>query len=111
MKTKRSAILKILFLEDDPILAEIIIEYFTSKSYLTDHAYDLKTAEEFIDKNTYDLFLLDVNIPDGNGFEFLKNLREFKNTTPAIFITALNDIKDMKQGFKSGCDDYIKKTF
>lgn len=102
--------MKILFLEDDPIIAEIVNEYLESK-YTVDYAYDLANATSFIAQNSYDLFLFDVNIPDGNGFEFLKELRSEGNTTPTIFITALKDVKDMKIGFKSGCDDYIKKPF
>ena len=103
--------MKILFLEDDPIISDIIIEYFEQKKYLTHHTYDISNALDLIEKNTYDLYLLDVNVSDGNGFEFLESLRNSGNKTPAIFITALSDIKDMKKGFKSGCDDYIKKPF
>ena len=55
--------------------------------------------------------LLDVNVPAGNGFEFLGKLRELGNTTPAIFITSLDDPEDMQTGFDKGCDDYIKKPF
>ena len=102
--------MKILFLEDDPIIAEIVKEYLESK-YLVDYAFDINEAIDFIDENSYDLFLFDVNVPDGNGFDFLKDLRDNGNTTPSIFITALKDVKDMKIGFDSGCDDYIKKPF
>ena len=103
--------MKILFLEDDPIIADIVQEYLQSQKYITDYAFDLQEAEQFIESNRYDLFLFDVNIPDGNGFEFLKEIRNSGDNTPTIFITALNNVKDMKFGFDSGCDDYIKKPF
>ena len=102
--------MKILFLEDDPIIAEIVNEYLES-NYEVNYAFNINEAINFIDQNTYDLFLFDVNVPDGNGFEFLKDLRNSGNTTPTIFITALKDMQDMKLGFNSGCDDYIKKPF
>jgi len=103
--------LNILFLEDDPILTDIIIEFLQSKNYDVDHAYDLDEAKEFIDNNLYDILLFDVNLPDGNGFNFLMEIRQLQINTPAIFITALNSVNDMKKAFKSGCDDYIKKPF
>lgn len=103
--------MKILFLEDDPIIADIVNEYLEDKNYKVDYAFDIDEAQNFIEQNTYDLFLFDVNVPSGNGFSLLQDLRDNKINTPAIFITALNNIKDMKTGFKSGCDDYIKKPF
>lgn len=59
----------------------------------------------------FDLFLLDVNVPLFNGFELLKNLRDSGDKTPAIFLTALNDIASLSKGFDVGADDYIKKPF
>lgn len=55
--------------------------------------------------------LLDVNVPELNGFEFLKSFRETGDKTPAIFITSLHTSKDLNEGFEAGCDDYIKKPF
>ena len=62
-------------------------------------------------ENQYDLFLLDVNVPSPNGFELLKSSRERGDETPAIYITSLNSTQDLEKGFKSGCDDYIRKPF
>jgi DNA-binding response OmpR family regulator len=103
--------MKILFLEDDPIIADIVLEHLKEKAYDVDYAFDIDEAISLLDHHKYDLFLLDVNVPDGNAFEFLEDIRQSGNTTPAIFITALNTIQDMKSGFQSGCDDYIKKPF
>jgi DNA-binding response OmpR family regulator len=55
--------------------------------------------------------LLDVNLPDGDGFSFLKELRGYHDKTPAIFITSASGAKDVKRGFEIGCDDYLKKPF
>ena len=59
----------------------------------------------------FDLYLFDVNVPFINGFELLQSLRENKDITPAIFITALVDIDNLTKGFKVGADDYIRKPF
>jgi len=103
--------MKILLLEDDMILSEIIEEYLVTLGYKVFPAYTGSEAEDLAYSSTFDLMLLDVNVPMGNGFEFLGKLREVGNTTPAIFITSLDDSDDMQIGFEKGCDDYIKKPF
>ncbi len=103
--------LKILLLEDDSILSEILEEFLLSLGYQVSLALNGKVAEELAYSEKFDLFILDVNVPYVNGFEFLKSLRELKNETPAIFITSLSDPEDMKEGFAVGADDYIKKPF
>ena len=59
----------------------------------------------------FDLWILDVKIPLGDGFSLLKELRKSGKQTPAIFMTSLNTTNDLKEGFDAGCDDYIKKPF
>ena len=54
---------------------------------------------------------LDVNVPSKNGFEVLKEIRKENNNTPAIFITSLNSMDSLEQGYSSGCDDYLRKPF
>ena len=103
--------MKILFLEDDPIIKDIVVEFLEDQNYEVNYAFSIVEAIRFLDDNKYDLFIFDVNVPDGDGFSFLNTLRDNGNTTPAIFITARNQIDDMKLGFSSGCDDYIKKPF
>jgi len=55
--------------------------------------------------------LLDIKVPYQNGFDFLKEVRDEKNSTPAIFITSLNSVDDVTKGFDIGCEDYIRKPF
>jgi DNA-binding response OmpR family regulator len=55
--------------------------------------------------------LLDIKVPYQNGFDLLKELRDKKNNTPAIFITSLHSVEDVTRGFDAGCDDYIRKPF
>ena len=102
---------KILLLEDDINLSETIEEFLIEEGFSVESVYDGQSAEDAIYENTYDLFLLDVNVPSPNGFELLKSSREQGKTTPAIFITSLNSTDDLSKGFESGCDDYIRKPF
>jgi DNA-binding response OmpR family regulator len=102
---------KILLLEDDITLNETVTEYLEEQGYAID---SVENGEEAIDKiyeNNYDLLLLDVKVPHINGFDLLKEVRKNNNTTPAIFITSLDSIDDLSEGYESGCDDYIRKPF
>ncbi len=103
--------MNILLLEDDLILNEIITEYLESKDYNVTSTYDGEDALLNLFSNIYDLLLLDVNVPNINGFEILQRLKQEGITTPSIFITSLNQIDDLKKGFEIGCNDYIKKPF
>ncbi|WP_331775528.1 response regulator transcription factor [Sulfurospirillum sp. 1612] len=103
--------MKLLLLEDDDILNEVIYAFLTSKGYDVVVAYDGEEAQELLYKELFDLLLLDVNVPSVNGFDLLRDLRDHQILTPVIFITSLNDTQDLKEGFDSGCDDYIKKPF
>ena len=103
--------MKILLLEDDIILNELVEEFLQSIGHQVICEYDGLEALSTIDDDTFDLFLLDVGIPNLSGFELLEELRERKNLTPTIFLTSLSDIKSLEKAFSLGCDDYIKKPF
>ncbi len=103
--------MKILLLEDDLILNEIIEEHLISQQHNVITTFTGNEAQDLLYSQTFDLLLLDVNVPDINGFELLSDLRAQNIKTPAIFITSLNMADDMQKGFDSGCDDYIKKPF
>ncbi len=102
---------KILLLEDDPTLNETVVEYFEDLGYLIDGIEDGLDALDKIYENSYDILLLDVKVPQMSGFDLLKELRNRDIATPAIFITSLNSIDDLSEGYESGCDDYIRKPF
>lgn len=103
--------MKILLLEDDVILQEIIEEYLIEKGYRVESFFDGEKALDAIGHGSYDLLLLDVNVPNIDGFEILAYLRDIGNTTPTIYITSLAGIEDLKKGFALGADDYLKKPF
>ena len=103
--------MKILLLEDDVILQEIIEEFLIENKYEVESYFDGEKALDAIGAHRYDMLLLDVNVPNIDGFEILSYLREIGNTTPAIYITSLSGINDLKKGFDLGADDYLKKPF
>lgn len=102
---------KLLLLEDDLTLSETVLDYFEEEGFDVTTVYDGDEAQEVMYEEKFDLFLLDVNVPFLNGFELLKAVRKEGNTTPAIFITSLNSMSSLEEGFESGCDDYIRKPF
>lgn len=103
--------MKILLLEDDTLLHEIIEEFLDSLGYEVVSLYDGQEALETIYENSFDLLILDVNVPSLSGFDLLKSLKENCIDIPSIFITSLHTAQDMENGFKAGADDYIKKPF
>ncbi|AJC85643.1 response regulator transcription factor [Campylobacter sp. RM16704] len=102
---------KILLLEDDLSLNEIISDTLKDEGFKVSCVYDAQEALEKAYEENFDLWIFDVKVPKGNGFEVLKELRESSKNTPAIFLTSLSMLDNVKEGFLVGCDDYIKKPF
>ena len=103
--------MKILLLEDDTLLNEIIEEFLEELGHNVISTFDGQEALETIYEHNFDLLLLDVNVPSLNGFDLLKSLKNNSINTASIYITSLHTPNDMKKGFDSGADDYIKKPF
>ena len=102
---------KIFLLEDDITLNETISEYLSENDYEVVSMFGGYEAYTHLYENSYDLILLDVNVPSLNGFELLKNLRNHNILVPAIFLTSLNSMDDFEKGYESGCDDFLRKPF
>lgn len=97
-------------MEDDEILNAGLCYNIQKKEMLPVSAYSIKDAKEKLKKETFDLILLDVNLPDGNGFDFAKDAMP-KYNTPFIFLTAHNLEEEIIKGLQLGADDYIVKPF
>ena len=102
---------KILLLEDDLNLSDTVCDYLEEKGFEVICVYDGEEALSSIYENSFDLLLLDVNVPIKNGFQVLKEIRKDGNDTPAIYITSLNSMDSLEQGYLNGCDDYVRKPF
>ena len=103
--------MKILLLEDDAVLAESLKEYLEIEGYHVDAVGRGEEVFEHTFDVEYDLYILDINVPDINGLEVLKALKEADDSTPAIYISAMTDIEHITQGFAMGAVDYMKKPF
>jgi DNA-binding response OmpR family regulator len=104
-------IIKILLAEDDPNLGFVIKDNLTEKGYLVTHVINGLDAERIIFKEKFDMYLLDVMMPKKDGFTLAQEIREKKDNTPIIFLTAKEMQDDKLKGFASGGDDYITKPF
>lgn len=102
---------RILLLEDDVALQEIIAECLEEEGYAVVCVSDGVEATNLAYEEKFDILLLDVMVTGQNGFESLRAIRKSGKETPAIFITALNSLESLEVGFKSGCDDYLRKPF
>ncbi|WP_300368974.1 response regulator transcription factor [Hydrogenimonas sp.] len=101
---------KLLLLEDDRLFGETLVDFLEGEGYDVIHFLSAKPAIEAVyEDDEFDLYLLDVNVPELNGFDLLKQLRESGDRTPAIYITSARDKEALARGFHSGADDYMKK--
>lgn len=102
---------KILIIEDDQRLAENLVKGLSEKDFDTEVAYDGQIGLRFALSGKFDLILLDVNLPQMNGYEVCAKIREKDRQTPIIMLTALGETDDKIVGFEKGADDYIVKPF
>ena len=101
---------KILYVEDDLSLIDGLQYTLEASGYMVDNAKTVKEALALFRKNTYDLLLLDVTLPDGTGFDVCKAVRN-SSTVPIIFLTASDQEISIVRGLDMGADDYITKPF
>jgi len=93
--------MKTLLLEDDSILSDILTHHLKECGFEVVHVRDGDSALDEAYENKFDLMILDINVPKKSGFEVVKTLREYNNTTPTIIVTAYHDTTHMKNGFES----------
>lgn len=103
--------MKILLVEDDMMLNEMISEYLTSTGHVIISAKNGLESLEILESQKFDLLILDISLPDIDGFTILEKMHEQKRMVPTIYISALIDIEDISRAFDLGCFDYLKKPF
>lgn len=103
--------MKILIVEDEPSLRELVQRSLEKERYVTETASDYKTALQKIEVYDYDCVLLDIMLPDGNGLKILERLKELHKRENVIIISAKDSLKDKVLGLELGADDYLPKPF
>lgn len=102
---------KILLVEDDESLIDGLIYSLEKNGFTVDTAQTAAKAYTALQSNPYDLLLLDITLPDGNGFDLCRRVRERGDQVPIIFLTALDEEVNVIRGLDNGGDDYITKPF
>jgi two-component system OmpR family response regulator len=111
MVDKEAPLAKILVLDDESVLREMLCDTLHIANYEVVEAADANQALTILRQTTVDLIISDVNMPGMDGYEFLAHLRATGDQTPAIILTARRERTDVTKGLKLGADDYVTKPF
>ncbi len=103
--------MKILVVEDEKDLNRVITKHLKKNNYSVDSCFDGEEALDYISYGEYDLIITDIMMPKIDGYGLIKQLRNDKNSTPVIMLTAKDGLDDKILGLDSGADDYIVKPF
>lgn len=103
--------MKILVVEDESTLNKNISEALSAENFLVESAFDGYLAERFLKKDDFDCVVMDINLPQKNGYDLCREFREFNTHTPVLMLTAFDELDDKIKGFDSGADDYLTKPF
>lgn len=103
--------MRILLVEDDRMIAEAVSNGLKTACYAVDWVNNGNTAEQALNNQQYDLVLLDLGLPGQDGLQVLHHLRQKKNNTPVLIVTARDDLNSKLLGLDGGADDYIIKPF
>src|SRR3954468_16689968 len=103
--------MKILVIEDSPRMARSLEKGLSEECYAVDVAPDGVSGLHLAQTGEYDLLLLDINLPDKNGFAVIRELRQRRSDVPIIMVTARDDVQDRIEGLDAGADDYVTKPF
>lgn len=101
----------ILLVEDDDVIADAIVTYLTTQGMAVDHVSSINAAETYVQTSHFDMCILDLNLPDGDGLNWLVWLRRQQHSLPVLILTARDGIDDKVAGLKKGADDYLLKPF
>ena len=103
--------MKILIVEDEVELLDSIASYLKNEDFICEKASTFFEAEDKLISFNYDIILLDITLPDGNGIDLLKLIKEKSPTTGVLIVSAKNSLDDKLTGLDLGADDYITKPF
>lgn len=103
--------MRALIIEDEPLLIEDLEECLLEEQFYVDSAQNLSSAADLVAAEEYDLILLDLGLPDGDGLDLLKTIKNDYKKTAVIIITARGETEDKVKGLELGSDDYLAKPF
>lgn len=103
--------IKILYIEDELFLAKIVKETLESRGFEVTLETDGNTVIAAFEKEQPDICVLDIMLPNRNGFELAEEIRNINEDVPIIFLTAKTQTEDVLKGFKTGANDYMRKPF
>ncbi len=103
--------MKILVIEDEKLLADSICELLQSKGFDAEAVYDGKSGMEYAELGIYDLVILDVMMPEMDGYEVAKRVRADRCSAPILMLTARSGVEDKIEGLNAGADYYLTKPF
>ncbi len=103
--------MKLLIIEDEPILLKDLGEFAGKEGYLYELAHNYSTAVEKIMLYDYDCVILDINLPDGSGFDIIQKLQKHQKSDGIIILSARDSLDDKIMGLGLGADDYLTKPF
>jgi len=103
--------MRLLLLEDDPILGEGLRDFLAAEGHVVDWCRHLAAARAALQGEPFDAWLLDWQLPDGSGRQWLGELRRAGQQTPAMLLTARDELADRIDGLDAGADDYLVKPF
>ena len=103
--------MKILIIEDEKILADSLKTLLESKGFEAEAVYDGETGKEYAELGIYDLLILDVMMPEMDGYEVARQVRSKRCSTPILMLTAKSEVEDRIKGLNSGADYYLTKPF
>jgi len=102
---------KIIIVEDDAAIAEMLVYHLQDLGYQIKHFSDGLKAKDYLEKSDYDLVLLDIMLPNYNGLDLCRELRQLRPTVPIMLLTSLDSEADRVVGLELGADDYLTKPF
>lgn len=103
--------MKILLVEDEPVLLEEIGSYFNAQNFICEHAPSFSRAQQKVMDYLYDVVVLDITLPDGNGIDLIDSIRKKNLETGILILSAKHSLDDKLNGLNLGADDYLTKPF
>lgn len=103
--------MRVLLIEDDATLGNALREFLQDQAYAVDWLQNGAQVQSALDGHTYDLLVLDLNLPDADGLDILQRIRAAGDSVPVLILTARDSLDDRVQGLDAGADDYVVKPF